>query len=85
MYVPLRRCSALEKVDGGRDEGSGHEGSNGNDDDNGHDTDKDHDDDMTGKSKRLLLTDSSILLYFVVLVYIPQVAAKFQKGVLQCN
>ncbi len=40
---------------------------------------------MTGDSERLSLTDNCILLCFVVLVDIPQVAAKIQKRPLQCN
>ncbi len=53
----------------------------------GHDDDNDHDDDngLTDDSKRLLLTDSSIRLCFVIPVCIPQVAAQIQKGAQQCN
>ncbi len=55
--------------------------------DNGHDNDNDRSDHngLTGDSRRLSLTDSSFQLCFVVLVHIPQVAAKIQRGALQCK
>ncbi len=60
---------------------------NDHDEDNDLDEDNNHDDDngLSGDSERLLLTDSSIQLCFIVLVYIPQVAAKIQKGALKCH
>ncbi len=67
MHVPLRRWSALEKVDGVCDDANGHDGGDGHDDD-----DNDHDDDngLMNDSKRLSLTDSGIQLCSTVLGYI---------------